>query len=248
MDIDYSLHYSKYHDNSAAHFAKISKFLLRLLDPVLHRLPKDASIMDVGCGTGLLVNALQCAGYRSVCGVDISPHQILEAQRRQLPCKVVSQSYVQELARTEPGSLDAIFLLDVLEHLELDNQVDFLKALRQLLRSDGCLVISVPNANSSFASRWRYTDWTHRTSFTESSLEFVLRNSGYTSLTFHPYEFGGKATFPYLHRVSFWASVVRGLFRLLRRIEAMAELGREGIRIPLSLNLLVEVRFGDEVI
>lgn len=248
MDIDYSLHYKKYHNASDAHYSMIAEVLCRLLAPILHKLPMDASIMDVGCGTGLLVNALQCAGYRSVRGVDISPQQIFEAQRRKLPCEVVSQSYVQDLALTAPGSLDVIFLMDVLEHLEVGEQVDFLRATRQLLKPGGCLVASVPNANSSFAMRWRYTDWTHRASFTEDSLEFVLRNAGYTSLTFHPYEFGGKATFPYFHSVSFWVPIVRGVFRLVRRIEAMAELGRVGLRIPLSLNLLVEARGGHEII
>ncbi|MFZ1744146.1 MAG: class I SAM-dependent methyltransferase [Pontixanthobacter sp.] len=248
MDADYSLQYKKYHNASDAHYSRIAQYLSRLLAPVLHKLPMDASIMDVGCGTGLLVNALQSAGYRSVRGVDISPQQIMEAQRRKLPCEVVSLSYVQDLARTAPGSLDAIFLMDVLEHLEVGGQIDFLRATRQLLKPDGCLVLTVPNANSNFAMRWRYGDWTHTASFTEDSLEFVLRNAGYTSLTFYPYEFGGKATFPYFHSVSFWVPVVRSVFRLVRRIEAMAELGRAGLSIPLSLNLLVEARVGDEIV
>ncbi len=248
MDIDYSLHYKKYHDDTDAHYATTAKFVLRLLAPVLATLPEDAKIMDIGCGTGLLVNALQVTGYRQVRGIDISQHQILGAQERRLPCEVVGRDYVYELAKTAPRSLDAVFLMDVLEHLEVEEQIKFLRATCQLIRPDGCLVASVPNANSSFAMRWRYADWTHRTSFTEQSLDFVLRNAGFVAVTFHPYEFGTRPTFPYLHKASFWVSALRSLFRLARRMEAIAELGRKGLSIPLSLNLLVEARTNHEVV
>ena len=44
---------------------------------------------------------------------------------------------------------------------------------------DGKVILTVPNANSPLAARWRYIDFTHHCSFTEHSLNFVLGSAGF---------------------------------------------------------------------
>jgi SAM-dependent methyltransferase len=238
MDIDYSLHYSKWHGESDEYFAASAQFHRQLLAPILLNINCGAQILDIGCGTGLLVNALQQTGFQQVSGIDISPQQIAVALKRGLPCRLVDEHYLANEARIAPNSLDVVFLLDVLEHLEVDKQLPLLSSVHALLRPGGGMVVSVPNANSTFAMRWRHVDWTHHASFTEHSLEFVVRNAGFETISYFPYEFGVKPTFPYIHRLSFWTWVLRKFVRLFRRLEAVGELGREGLRIPLGLNLL----------
>src|ERR1019366_9076019 len=83
--IDYSIQYEKWHDDSDEHYAMLERFYRRLLSPALATLPFSARVIDVGCGTGLLVNALIGMGYASARGVDTSPQQIARARARELP-------------------------------------------------------------------------------------------------------------------------------------------------------------------
>lgn len=242
MQVDYSIQYAKWHDNSPEHYAESARFYGDLLAPVLQTLDKSSRILDVGCGTGLLVYALRNLGYANVEGIDLSPQQIEASCAAGLPCTLVDDPYLERRAATEPGSLDAVFLMDVLEHVPVASQMVFVGAISRLLKSSGRLVISVPNANSSFAARWRYIDWTHCSAFTEHSLEFVVKNQGFKQVTYFPYEYGERPRFPYFHRPSFWTWLLRRAVRGFRRLEAIGEFGRQGLQMPLSLNLLAVCR------
>jgi len=239
--LDYTIHYCKWHDGSKAHYDRMSAFYRTLLgDTVLASIPKRARILDVGCGQGLLVHALLAYGFQDVHGIDLSEQQVSVALEQGLPCKAVDVEYIHSLAQTYPGKYDVIFFMDVLEHLAKDEQVRILHSMYCLLSSGGKLILSVPNANASFGLRWRYIDWTHETAFTEHSIEFVLLNSNFREVTFLPFEFRTRPRLAFIPRkaVLFW--VLLKIFRLMRRLEAVAELGPEGWRVPLSLNLLVE--------
>ncbi len=242
MQIDYSIQYAKWHDDSPEHYAEAARFYRDLLAPILKDLDKSARVLDIGCGTGLLVNALRSFGYANTEGIDLSPQQIEVARSTGLPCTLVDEQYLEQRAEAEPGSLDAVFLMDVLEHVPVASQMAFVGAIARLLKPAGMLVISVPNANSSFASRWRYIDWTHCSAFTEHSLEFVVKNQGFRQVTYFPYEYGERPRFPYIHRPSFWTWLVRRAVRGFRRLEAIGEFGRQGLHMPLALNLLALCR------
>jgi 2-polyprenyl-3-methyl-5-hydroxy-6-metoxy-1,4-benzoquinol methylase len=242
MDVDYSIQYDKWHDSSDAHYAETARFYARLMAPILPTIDKTARILDVGCGTGLLVYALREMGYLNVRGVDLSEQQIARALARDLPCHRLGPDELATMAIEEAGSVDVIFLMDVLEHVPVLNQITFLDQIGRLLADSGRLILSVPNASASFAARQLYIDWTHVCAFTEHSLEFVVRNAGFAAPDFHPYEFGEIPCFPYLNHPAFWTGLLRRAFRTVRRLQAIAELGRQGARIPLSLNLLAVCR------
>ena len=234
---DYSLHYKKWHQDTDEHFAAQVLFYRQILGPILAEIPVHSKILDFGCGQGLLVNALNVWGYSEVVGVDISPEQISVARQRGLNCRLVEADDVYSMSPKQ--SYDAIFLLDVLEHVPVHQQMRFVHALSELLVPNGNLVITVPNANSSFASRWRYIDWTYSSSFTEHSIEFVLLNQGFSRVRYFPYEFMTAPRYPFIPRYAVAKWLLHKLFRTLRRIEARLELGSEGKKIHLSLNLLL---------
>ena len=242
MSDNYVNHYAKWHDGSDQDYGKYHELYSKLLKKVLNRVDAKARVMDIGCGTGLLVSSLRANGYSSVIGVDIDIGQIRLAEMRGLPCVHVDKSYIFEMSYREPSSLDVVFLMDVLEHMEVEEQIPFLSAVAKIVKPGGILVMSVPNANSSFAMRWRHIDWTHRDSFTEHSIEFAINAAGFSAMTIHPFEFGRKPRFPYVHRPANWLFLIRSIFRGFRRLEAIAELGKEGFVVPLGLNLLVEAR------
>jgi 2-polyprenyl-3-methyl-5-hydroxy-6-metoxy-1,4-benzoquinol methylase len=238
--LDYSTHYRKWHDGSKEHFDTTAHFYRRLLATALKSVPPEARILDIGCGQGLLVYALNSFGYRRVQGIDLSEQQVAVGQEYGLSCRAVDRDYIFDLAKTAPATFDLIFLMDVLEHMDKGEQLRTLAAASELLVPSGRLILSVPNANASFGLRWRYIDWTHETAFTEHSLEFILLNSHFTNLKFLPYEFITRPRLFFIPRPSIVPWVLQKFFRFLRRLEAVGEMGVQGRKVPLSLNLLVQ--------
>jgi 2-polyprenyl-3-methyl-5-hydroxy-6-metoxy-1,4-benzoquinol methylase len=239
--LDYSIHYRKWHDGSKTHFDATAGFYHRLLAPSLESVPPESRILDIGCGQGLLVYALNSFGFKNVQGIDLSEQQVAVGQKFGLPCHAVDKQYIFGLARTHPATFDLIFLMDVLEHLDKAEQLRVLTAISDLLVPGGRLILSVPNANASFGLRWRYIDWTHETAFTEHSLEFILLNSNFTDLKFLPYEFITRPRLFLVPRPSTVPWILQNFFRFFRRLEAVGEMGVEqGRNVPLSLNLLVQ--------
>jgi 2-polyprenyl-3-methyl-5-hydroxy-6-metoxy-1,4-benzoquinol methylase len=235
---DYAVYYTAVNGLGEDTYAMTARLYGRILRSVLDKLSRNADLLDVGCGAGFLVSALRGEGFTNISGVDACATLIDAAQSRGLPCKVVAEDYVEREAPSQAGRYQAIFLLDVLEHIPKGRQLGFLSGLRTMIRRDGVLVLSVPNASSSLASRWRYNDWTHTSAFTEHSLAFVLTAAGFEGIRFLPHEFMHRPRYPLLVRPSVLHWMLHRVFRAVRRLQVVAELGPQGWTVPLALNLL----------
>ena len=103
------------------------------------RLHPPARILDVGCGWGVNLQALERGGYQAA-GMDIS-RQILERidePRRQLFECDLNKPFPAEAHE----SYDGLLLLDVIEHLDDDQGA--LRRLSPLVCPGGTVVVSVP--------------------------------------------------------------------------------------------------------
>ena len=176
MSLDYSIHYKRFHDESETHALAMAEWLAIYLNEFL---PDDrgSSVLDVGCGFGFALRAMRAAGFVDVRGIEISEHQAEIARKGGFEVSVVTNTI--EYLQNFQGCFGLILLLDVLEHVPVPAQIDLLLAIREALRPGGRLILTVPNANSPLAARWRYIDFTHCASFTEHSLFFALRNAGF---------------------------------------------------------------------
>jgi len=129
------------------------------------------TLLDVGAGRGRFVAHARAAGWDAR-GIEPSP--------RETAAHVEAVSL--ENACVEPGSVLAISLWHVLEHVE-----DPEAALRRLhgwLAPGGTLVVGVPNIASLQARaagpRWYHLDLPrHRTHFTASGIEQLLARCGF---------------------------------------------------------------------
>lgn len=209
----------------------------RLLQPHLPE-NKNSAVQDVGCGMGFAMEALLKLGYRRVEGFDTDKNQVALAQKAGLAVRHIEDSV--SFLRAQAKSNDLVLCLDVLEHVPKCDQLAFASAIRQTLHPGGQAIFSVPNASSALASRWRYNDWTHETSFTEHSIDFLLFNAGFSRIRVFPYEFVVRPRWVWVPRKSTLLWALLRMYRMWRRGEMIAELGPEqGRAIPLSLNLLV---------
>jgi SAM-dependent methyltransferase len=232
-DIDYGRYYNKFHLDSEKYIAKQVFYYKSMLAKSLPQ-KQDASILDVGCGMGFAILAIKDLGYVNIEGIDTDTGQVDFCIKQGLDVKKIDDSV--EFLHNRTNKYDAIVILDVLEHIPVTCQLNFLKSINTALKSDGVLICKVPNANSALASRWRYGDWTHHCSFTEHSLDFVLFNAGFTNINIEDYELIVPSIFD-LKTLVYWILVQP--FRLMRRIEFIAELGwNQGKAVPLSINII----------
>lgn len=104
-----------------------------------------ARVLDVGCGGGLLSEAMAASGAR-VTALDLAP-ELIEVARLHLLESGLDVDYrlqsVESLAEEAPGSFDAITCMEMLEHVPDPGSV--LRACARLLKPGGVLLLSTLN-------------------------------------------------------------------------------------------------------
>lgn len=206
---DYTIHYSQFHEKSELHAEKMAEWQRTLLAPFA---PKDheSPVLDIGCAYGFALRALKGIGFTNIEGVELSPQQAAVASAAGFNVEVTEDT--AEFLRERPEKYGFILLMDVLEHVPVQEQIPLLKAIHGALKPGGRLFLTVPNANAILASRWRYIDFTHHSSFTEHSLDFVLKNAGFRSLGIEATK--GVGPFPFrVWRRSTWPKIRKWLVR-----------------------------------
>lgn len=148
------------------------------------------SILDAGCGTGLLMQELSSLG--TVEGIDISEEALDFCRRRGLTN--VQRGDVTQLPFASE-SFDLVTAMDILEHL--DDDTGALREWRRVLKPGGRVILFVP------AHRWlwslqdevshhrrRYTYRTLRAAIQDSGLE--IERQSYVSTFLFPVIFLGR--------------------------------------------------------
>ena len=108
------------------------------------RLP-GAAVLDVGCGGGLLSEAMARAGA-AVTGIDLAPNLLKVARLHGLESGVrveYRQISAEALAQTQPGQFDAVTCMEMLEHVP--DPASVVQACATLLKPGGYLFLSTLN-------------------------------------------------------------------------------------------------------
>jgi 2-polyprenyl-6-hydroxyphenyl methylase / 3-demethylubiquinone-9 3-methyltransferase len=104
-------------------------------------------VLDVGCGGGLLSEAMAKRGAQ-VTGIDLAPLTIEIAELHALESNVAVR-YLRESAETHaahsPGAYDVVTCMEMLEHVPEPESV--LRALHALVRPGGHVFVSTLNRN-----------------------------------------------------------------------------------------------------
>lgn len=106
---------------------------------------RDAVVLDVGCGGGLLSEALAKEGAK-VTALDLAPELIKVAKLHRLESGVAVDyrlQSVEALAAEQPGSFDAITCMEMLEHVPDPSAI--IAACASLLKPGGQLFLSTLN-------------------------------------------------------------------------------------------------------
>jgi 2-polyprenyl-6-hydroxyphenyl methylase/3-demethylubiquinone-9 3-methyltransferase len=126
---------------------------LHLLNPVRVQFIAERTalagsrVLDVGCGGGLLAEALARAGAR-VTAIDLAPAMI-EVARLHAAESALSVDYrlssAEDVAAAEPAGFDVVTCMEMLEHVP--EPAAMTATLAHLLRPGGALFVSTINRN-----------------------------------------------------------------------------------------------------
>jgi SAM-dependent methyltransferase len=108
----------------------------------LNALPPDHTVLDAGCGEGVLVEEYRARG-RQIEGLDLH-YESAHVRRGD----VLSMPF-------ESGRFDAVLLLDVFEHLAFADQGPALREIHRVLKKGGALLAAIPNL-AHLSSRVRF--------------------------------------------------------------------------------------------
>ena len=161
-------------------FTSQEPYLLKVIREHFPR-DRDADILDLGCGHGVLIYFARRAGYSRIVGVDRSPEQVAEARRLEID-GVREGDLMATLEELPDASQDAIIAFDVIEHFTREELLPLVDEVRRVLKPGGKWLIHTPNGESPFFGRIRYGDMTHEQAFTATSMGQLLLSSGFQSL------------------------------------------------------------------
>ncbi|MCB0406425.1 MAG: class I SAM-dependent methyltransferase [Bdellovibrionales bacterium] len=125
---------------------------LQKFERVLDCLPDQCpAILDVGCFAGTFLSALSADRFPLQVGVDVLPKQV-EYANANYGTEFRRFVYIPSVAELGdiPGTFDCITLIEVIEHLTVNEIETLLARLYDKLNVGGKLVLSTPNYTSSW--------------------------------------------------------------------------------------------------
>ncbi len=154
-----------------------AQFFIKLLQKYYLKGLKDASVLDFGCGTGIVLDEFQKIGLRCT-GVEMSPWACRYGRER-FGLTMLNEDIMT--VGLESESFDIIVMSHVVEHLP--DPPAIVARLASLLKPGGMLMVCTPFAESIgarlFGRRWLYyLPNEHLHLFNDVSISYVLASSG----------------------------------------------------------------------
>jgi 2-polyprenyl-3-methyl-5-hydroxy-6-metoxy-1,4-benzoquinol methylase len=140
----------------------------------LKKIKPEGTLLDVGAGSGMLVEAAIELGYKAK-GIEPSKWMYETAREHGLPIHLGTYPHPDT-----PGPYDIITLIDVLEHVT--NPLELMTALRKGLEKDGILVVVTPDTGSFPARLLKFKWWHYRVAhvgyFNKKNLALLSQKAG----------------------------------------------------------------------
>lgn len=114
--------------------------ILKLISQYIE-LNENFKIIDVGCGTGMMLEAIKNTFSIDATGIDNSPEAIRFSKKRGLNIILSSAEKIEQ----QTDSVDLIMALDLIEHIE--NDIASLKEFNRVLKKGGYAILTVPAFN-----------------------------------------------------------------------------------------------------
>lgn len=152
------------------------------IDPL--NLPKDAKILDLGCGPGYFLDEMKSREYTDVVGVTLSPGDIALCESKGHVIKKYDLTFLPQKDGYYDESVDFIFLRHALEHSPYP--MFSLMEYNRILKQHSKIYIEVPQPN---CDRKHEFNLNHYSILGEQQLAALLQRAGFDINTFNNFEF-----------------------------------------------------------
>lgn len=117
----------------------------------------DGKILDIGCADGVFTKVIfEKAKPQKIIGVDILPKSVTWAKKHWKNPKMEFTAADAENLKYESNTFDAVFILEVLEHVNDPQKVLF--DVKRILTKNGYAILLVPTDSLLFRIIWFF--WT----------------------------------------------------------------------------------------
>ena len=164
----------------------ITRQRIGLIEQCIGRIPRAASVLDVGCGLSDLLAMLERERACEVRGVDFQDSVVAKARLRGLN---VDQGTLHQVSY-ESGRFDIVSMIEYLEH-ESDPRAMLTEA-RRILKPGGHLVLEIPHPTAWPAKVFGNNWWNlhvprHLVLFSPETLRRALTELGFESIHIRPF-------------------------------------------------------------
>ncbi len=105
-------------------------------------------VVEIGCGDGFGIPLIAQAVKRLHC-IDWDPRSLEGCARRLKHLKNVTYQHIDLNKHTLPTRADAIYTIDVVEHLEPSKEDQFFRNICKSLKPEGVLITGTPNISAN---------------------------------------------------------------------------------------------------
>lgn len=168
--------------DSPYHKQLTGQVVTNYVDPL--NLPKDAHILDLGCGPGYFLDEMKQRGYTNVTGVTLSPGDVKLCEDKGHIVKKYDLSFLPQKDGYYDESVDFIFLRHALEHspYPIFSLIEYNRVLKQGAK----IYIEVPAPDCDRKHEWNLN---HYSILGSSQLIALLQRTGFDVSIFNGLEF-----------------------------------------------------------
>lgn len=172
--------------NSSAEADDAAKTYMNIMEPVLANLKQKVSVLEIGSGTGVLLEFLSNEGFTHLVGIEPSAKAIANApiHRREW-----LQEGIFEEASYLPETFDLICCFMTLEHVY--DPMALAMAAHRLLKPGGAFVTVTHDyagwINRALGRKSPIIDIEHLQLFSKSSINRLFRCSGFSAISVKPF-------------------------------------------------------------
>jgi SAM-dependent methyltransferase len=152
------------------------------IDPM--NLPKDAKILDMGCGPGYFMDEMKDRGYTNYVGATLSPGDIKLCESKGHTVKGYDLSFLPVADGYVDESVDLIFCRHALEHspFPMITLIEYNRVLKQ----DAKIYIELPQPDCDRRHEWNLN---HYSIFGANQIAALLDRAGFTVNVMNNIEF-----------------------------------------------------------